>query len=105
MTKKSPENKILAKGSKLCKSRSNLTKVEFDLYYVMANSYTACGWLKFRGVPIFVVFVGGFVSRNLVPTKKQFSVWIMKESAMATNFEPHECVIFAQSTKIGTKEN
>ena len=24
---------------------------------------------------------------------------------MATNFEPHECVIFLQSTKIGTHEN
>ena len=24
---------------------------------------------------------------------------------MATNFEPHECVIFVQSTKIGTQEN
>ena len=24
---------------------------------------------------------------------------------MATNFEPHECVIFVQSTKIGTHEN
>ena len=24
---------------------------------------------------------------------------------MATNFEPHECVIFIQSTKIGTHEN
>ena len=24
---------------------------------------------------------------------------------MATNFEPHESVIFAQSTKIGTHEN
>ena len=24
---------------------------------------------------------------------------------MATNFEPHECVIFDQSTKIGTHEN
>ena len=24
---------------------------------------------------------------------------------MATNFEPHECVSFAQSTKIGTYEN
>ena len=24
---------------------------------------------------------------------------------MATNFEPHECVIFARSTKIGTHEN
>ena len=24
---------------------------------------------------------------------------------MDTNFEPHECVIFYQSTKIGTQEN
>ena len=24
---------------------------------------------------------------------------------MAMNFEPHECVIFVQSTKIGTHEN
>ena len=24
---------------------------------------------------------------------------------MATNFEPHNCVIFAQSTKIDTHEN
>ena len=24
---------------------------------------------------------------------------------MASNFEPHECVIFVQSTKIGTHEN
>ena len=24
---------------------------------------------------------------------------------MATDFEPHECVIFVQSTKIGTHEN
>ena len=24
---------------------------------------------------------------------------------MATNFEPHECVIFVQSTKIGNHEN
>ena len=29
----------------------------------------------------------------------------MQENAVATNFEPHECVIFAQSTKIGTQEN
>ena len=29
----------------------------------------------------------------------------MKKNAMATNFEPHECVIFAESTKIGTHEN
>ena len=29
----------------------------------------------------------------------------MKENIMATNFEPHEHVIFVQSTKIGTHEN
>ena len=29
----------------------------------------------------------------------------MKENTIATNFEPHECVIFVQSTKIGTHEN
>ena len=29
----------------------------------------------------------------------------MKENAIATNFESQECVIFAQSTKIGTHEN
>ena len=29
----------------------------------------------------------------------------MKENTMATNFEPHECVIFVQSPKIGTHKN
>ena len=29
----------------------------------------------------------------------------MTENAMTTNFEPLECVIFAQTTKIGTHEN
>ena len=29
----------------------------------------------------------------------------MKENTMATNFESHECVIFVQSTKIGSHEN
>ena len=29
----------------------------------------------------------------------------MKKNITATNFEPHECVIFAQSMKIGTHEN
>ena len=38
MTKKSPENEILAKGSNSCKNRSNATKL--DLYYVKTNSYT-----------------------------------------------------------------
>ena len=29
----------------------------------------------------------------------------MKLNAMTTNFDPHECVIFVQSTKIGTNDN
>ena len=29
----------------------------------------------------------------------------MKETTIVTNSEHHECVIFAQSTKIGTHEN
>ena len=40
MTKKSPENKILAKGNNSCKSRSNATIVKVDLHYVKTNSYT-----------------------------------------------------------------
>ena len=40
MTKKSPENEILAKGNNPLKSRSNATKVELDLYYVKSNPYT-----------------------------------------------------------------
>ena len=39
MTKSSLENEILAKGNNSCKSRSNVTKVELDLYYVKTNSY------------------------------------------------------------------
>ena len=39
MTKKRPENEILAKGNNSCKSRSNVTTVELDLYYVKTNSY------------------------------------------------------------------
>ena len=30
---------------------------------------------------------------------------IMNKNAMTMNFEPYECVIFAQTTKIGTHEN
>ena len=52
----------------------------------------------------FCGFHGGSDPWNLVPTEKQFSVWVMKENVMTTNVEPHECVIFAQSTKIGTHE-
>ena len=29
----------------------------------------------------------------------------MKENTKATNSKPHECLIFYQSTKIGTNEN
>ena len=48
---------------------------------------------------------GGSNPRILVPTNKWFSVWIMKENTMPTNFEPHKGVIFFQSMKIGTHEN
>ena len=36
--------------------------------------------------------------RILVPTKQPFSVCFIKENTMATNFEPHECVIFIRPT-------
>ena len=39
MTMKSPENENLAKDNDSCKSRSNATKVEFDVYYVKINTY------------------------------------------------------------------
>ena len=38
-------------------------------------------------------------------TNKIVIFCIMKEYTMTTNFEPHECVIFVQSTKIDTDEN
>ena len=45
MTKKSPENKILAKGNNSCKSRSHAIKVKLaNLYYVKTNSYTCCNF-------------------------------------------------------------
>ena len=40
MAKKSPENYISAKGSNSGRSRSNVTKMILDLYYVKTNSYT-----------------------------------------------------------------
>ena len=40
MAEKSLENESLAKGSNSCKSRSSMTKLELELYYVMTNSYT-----------------------------------------------------------------
>ena len=36
----SPENEILAKGNNSYKSRSSVTKLELDLYYVKTKSYT-----------------------------------------------------------------
>ena len=39
MKKKSPENEIWAKGNDSCKSRSNVTKVELDLYHVKTNLF------------------------------------------------------------------
>ena len=46
MTEKSPENRVdghrvdWGKGNNSCKSRSSVTKLELDLYYVKTNSYT-----------------------------------------------------------------
>ena len=64
-----------------------------------------CRWLNFLGVLIFVVFVEGSIHEFPVPKIKWFSVWILKGNTMATNFEPHKCVVFVQSKKIGTHEN
>ena len=41
MTKKSPENEILAKGNNSCKNKSNATKVKLALYYVKTNPMVA----------------------------------------------------------------
>ena len=54
---------------------------------------------NFRG------FCGGFDLRIPVPMEWLYSVLIMIENDIGTNFEPQECVIFVQSTKIGTHEN
>ena len=37
---KTPENLILAKGNNSFKSKSGMTKLKLDLYYVTTNSYT-----------------------------------------------------------------
>ena len=55
-----------------------------------------CGWLKFRGVPIFVVSVEGPI-HEFQFTRNGYT--------MTTHSEPNECVISVQSTKIGTHEN
>ena len=69
------------------------------------KKYIYCGWLNFRGVPIFVVFVEGPIHEFQCQRNSDFSVWIMKENTMTTNFETHECLIFFWSTKIGTHED
>ena len=64
-----------------------------------------CGWLKFRGVPIFVVFVEGAIHEFQYPQNGNFLHELWKKILWPRNFEPHKCVIFVQSTKIGTHEN
>ena len=41
---------------------------------VLLLNFRHCGWLNFRG------FRWGSIPRNLIPTKKRFSVWIEKEN-------------------------
>ena len=60
---------------------------------------TYCGGLKFSWFSWRVQFT------KYSTNEKAITVWIMKENAMATNFEPHECVILAQFTKIGSHSN
>ena len=57
-----------------------------------------CGWLNFRGVPIFVVFVEGSIHGFQYPRNGDFL-------NVSTNFEPLEWVSFVKSTKIGTNKN
>ena len=76
-----------------------------------------CSWRDFERTGVILVMAKFLCGTNLcgvregsnpwilVPTKLGLSVWIIKENAAATKFEPHECVIFFQSMKIGTYEN
>ena len=52
-----------------------------------------------------MVFVEGPINEIKLTHRKGFSVLIMKVNAMTMNFEPHKCVLFAQTTKICTHEN
>ena len=61
-----------------------------------------CEWFTFCGVPIFVE---GLIHEFQYPRISDLMYEIMKENTMATNFEPHKCVNFVQSTKIGTCTN
>ena len=63
-------------------------------------------YIEYDLVHIFMAFVEGPIHKFQCQWINDFrSVWIMKENIMATNFEPNECLIFLQSTKIGTHEN
>ena len=66
-----------------------------------------CGWLNFHGLLICMVFMADPIHEFKYPRNSDFSVSIINENIMATKFEfePHEYVIFVQSTKIGTHEN
>ena len=50
----------------------------------------------FRGVQ------GGYDQQNPTTYENAIISIYYEENAIATNFEPHECVMFAQSTKNGT---
>ena len=58
------------------------------------------GWLKFRRVPIFVFFVEGPIHKFHYQRNGNFLYELWKQNTMATNFEPQECVIFVQYTKL-----
>ena len=63
-----------------------------------------CGWLNFVGLQ-FSGFFGGSDPRNLIPTEKRIFCINYEEKYFDHDFEHHECVMFAQTTKIGTHEN
>ena len=52
-----------------------------------------------------MVFVEGPIHEFQYPHNGNFLYDLWKKNAKATNLEPHEYVIFVQSTKIGTHEN
>ena len=81
---------------------------EAILYSVLLLAYIGsryCGWLNFRGVPIFVVFVEGPVHEFQCQRKSHFLYELWRKILWLTNFEPRQCLIFLQSTKIGTHKN
>ena len=54
-----------------------------------------------------MVFVEGSIHKFQYPWNSTFryELLVKKGNIMTTNFEPHECIIFLQSTKIGSHEN